>query len=143
MKVLVAYDGSLNSKDALKYGMDKAGESGGELTALHVFNSAMFIDYGAGPRAEEKARKESEQIVEEMKRLAEKIDWKMKVKAVMEEGYPEDEIVKYAGLHNCELIVCPARYGKIAKKAPCPVVLVPSHEQKKDAVLLPSYAAMR
>ena len=45
MKVLVAYDGTLQAKDALKYGVEKVKENGGELVALHVFNSNMFVDY--------------------------------------------------------------------------------------------------
>ncbi len=39
MKIMVAYDGTLQAKEALVYGMDKAREKGGEVVALHVFNN--------------------------------------------------------------------------------------------------------
>ena len=44
MKIMVAYDGTLQGKDALVYGMQKAREKGGEVVALHVFNSPLFAD---------------------------------------------------------------------------------------------------
>ena len=59
MKILALYDGTIQSKTALRYGIKKAKEKGGELLVLHVFQSSLFIDYDAGPRAEEIARGES------------------------------------------------------------------------------------
>jgi len=56
MKIMVAYDGTLQAKEALVYGMDKAREKGGEVVALHVFNSGMFVDYDASVDAESLAK---------------------------------------------------------------------------------------
>ena len=63
MKIMVAYDGTLQAKEALVYGMDKAREKGGEVVALHVFNSSMFIDYDATVDAQGAARAEAAQFI--------------------------------------------------------------------------------
>lgn len=54
MRILVAYDGSLNSRVALKYGLEKTKEKGARLIALHVFDSRMFIDYWSAPGTDKK-----------------------------------------------------------------------------------------
>jgi hypothetical protein len=59
MKILTIYDGTLQSKAALRYGLRKAKEKAGELIVLQVFQSSLFVDYDAGPRAEEIARAET------------------------------------------------------------------------------------
>ena len=56
MKILMIYDGTLQSKTALTYGIGKVRERGGELIVLQVFQSSLFVDYDAGPMAEERAR---------------------------------------------------------------------------------------
>ena len=55
MKILTIYDGTLQSKTALTYGINKVRERGGELIVLQVFQSSLFVDYDAGPMAEERA----------------------------------------------------------------------------------------
>ena len=67
MKVLVAYDGTLQAKDALRHGVQKVKEVGGEVVALHVFNSNLFVDYDVFG-AEEAARLESMRLAAEAKR---------------------------------------------------------------------------
>jgi len=47
MKIMVAYDGTLQAKEALVYGIEKARTKGGEVIALQVFNSPLFVDYDA------------------------------------------------------------------------------------------------
>ena len=56
MKLLIVYDGTINSKSALKYGLGKLRQEGGRAVVLHVFESNMFVGYGAGPNAEDHAR---------------------------------------------------------------------------------------
>ncbi len=58
MKMLVAYDGTLNSREALCFGLAKAKETGARLAVLSVFDSGQFVDYGAGPNAVEAARRQ-------------------------------------------------------------------------------------
>ena len=110
MKILVAYDGSINSQTALKYGIGKVREVGGSLFAIHVFNSDMFIDYGAGPKAEEMARKESARYVEDAKRIIAETGNGIDVRLFSAEGNPEDEIIKFAGAEETDLVIVPPRY---------------------------------
>jgi nucleotide-binding universal stress UspA family protein len=126
MKALVAYDGSLNSKTSLKYGMQKVKERGGELVVLHVFNRNMFIDYDAGPGAEQLARIESARHVEEARRILEGArDTKSSI--VIEEGDPAEEIIRLAGVENVDIIFSPPGFKSIVKRAPCAVSIIPGY----------------
>lgn len=116
MKVLVAYDGTLQSKEALRYGMQKVRETGGEVIALHVFNSNLFIDYDSQPWAAEVARKESLQYVEDAKRLVAESGAGLCVSIATEEGDPEEEIIRYARERNIDVLLCPPRYKTIIKR---------------------------
>ena len=84
-KVLVAYDGTLQSKEALRYGMQRVRETGGEVIALHVFNSNIFIDYDSLPWTQEAARKESARHVEDARRLVEQAGGGIRVRIATEE----------------------------------------------------------
>ena len=66
MKVLVEYDGTLQAKEALKYGVEKVKEKGGEVVAFQVFNSSMFVDYDVFG-AEDEGRAEALRFAEEAK----------------------------------------------------------------------------
>jgi nucleotide-binding universal stress UspA family protein len=127
MKILVAYDGSLNSQTALKYGIRKVKEVGGSLFALHVFNSSMFIDYDAGPNAVEMARKESSRYVEDARRIIAETGADIHAKVFMEEGNPGEEIVSFARTETIDLIIAPPRYKAIVKNASCPVSIIPGN----------------
>lgn len=127
MKILIAFDGSLNSQTALKYGLEKVKEKGGRLTALHVFNSSMFIDYDAHPGAEEIARREALRYVEDARRIVSESGADSYTKVIMREGNPEEEIEEYAREENMDLIISPPRYKSLAKKSPCPVSIIPGH----------------
>ena len=72
MKIMVAYDGTLQAKEALAYGMDKAREKGGEVVALHVFNNGLFVDYDATIGAQGAARAEAAQFIDEAKTIISK-----------------------------------------------------------------------
>lgn len=115
-KVLVAYDGTLQSKEALRYGMQRARETGDEVIALHVFNSNIFIDYDSLPWTQEVARKESAQHVEDARRLVEKAGGGLRVRIATEEGDPEEEIIRYAQEKNVDILLCPPRYKRIIKR---------------------------
>ena len=116
MKVLVAYDGTLQSKDALRYGMEKVREQGGEVLALHVFNSSMFIDYDASPEAVEAARRESAAHVEAAKLLMKEEGKGVKTGLFVGEGDPEEEVIQFAEERNVDLLLCPPRYRSVVKR---------------------------
>lgn len=116
MKVLVAYDGTLQSKDALRYGLEKAREKGGEVLALHIFNSGMFIDYEISPRALEAAKRESAAQVEDVKLLIKEEGAGVKTRIFVGEGDPEDEVIRLAKERNVDVLLCPPRYRSVIKK---------------------------
>ncbi len=113
MKVLVAYDGTLQAKKALKYGVEKVRENGGEVVALHVFDTNLFIGYDSLPWAIDRARREAMQFVEEGRELASRIGDGVRVRFEVLEGDPEDEILDYATRRRSEVLLCPPRYSRI------------------------------
>jgi len=127
MKILVSYDGSINSQTALKYGLRKVGETGGSLSAIHVFNSNMFIDYGAGPNAEEMARKESSGYVADAKRIIAEAGPEIDARLFTAEGNPTEEITKFARSEMADLIIVPPRHKAVVKNAPCSVSVIPGN----------------
>lgn len=116
MKVLVAYDGTLQSKEALKYGLERVRERGGEVIALHVFNTCMFVGYDSQPWALDHAKKESAQYMQEARKIADETAPGVRVRFATEEGDPEEEIINYALERNADLLLCPPRYRGIIKR---------------------------
>jgi nucleotide-binding universal stress UspA family protein len=125
MKILVAYDGTIHAKKALKYGIDKLMISGGDMTVLQVFDSSLFVDYDAGPRAEELARSEwAQQREDAMKIVSEKAAG-VPVKFVVEEGNALEKIAAQVSSERPDLVLAPTRYKEIATSLTCPVTIVP------------------
>lgn len=129
MKILVAYDGTLNAKTALKYGIDKAGEGrgGGAVTVVGVFKSAMFVDYGAGPRAEEVARGEFMARMKEAEAVAAQAPAGVRAEVLAEVAESEEEAAGLAESMGAGLVLAPAGLRALARLAPCPVCLVPGN----------------
>lgn len=126
MKILSIYDGTIQSKTALLYGIRKAKEQGGELVILQVFQSSLFVDYDAGPKAEEIARAEAArhlQDAETIIRNAESQD--IIVRTMSAEGDTVEEALRVAQEERVNLILTSPRYKAIARNAACPVCLVP------------------
>ena len=116
MKIMVAYDGTMQAKEALVYGMDKAREKGGEVVALHVFNSKLFIDYDAHVDAEALARKESARFVEEAKALIREKSNGIRASLFTTEGNPEEEVVRFARENKVDALLCPPKFKSIINK---------------------------
>ena len=112
MKVLVAYDGTLQSKDALRYGVEKVKENGGELVALHVFNSNQYIDYDVFG-AEEAGRAASMRSVSEAKKILAETGKGVRTRVIVEEGNPEEETMNFARENNVDLLLCSPSYKRI------------------------------
>lgn len=126
MKILTIYDGTLQSKNALQYGLRKAIATKGEIVVLQVFQSSLFVDYDAGPRAEEIARAEAarhrrdaETIIKE----AERSD--LRVRLLSEEGDAVEEALRIIAAEKVDLVLASPRYKAIARKASCPVHIMP------------------
>ena len=114
MKVLVAYDGTLQAKDALRHGVQKVKEVGGEVVALHVFNSNLFIDYDVFG-AEEAARLEAMRFAAEAKRILAEIGDGVKSRVIVTEGDPEEETMNFAREYNVDLLLCSPGYKSIIR----------------------------
>ena len=116
MKIMVAYDGTLQAKEALVYGMEKVREKGGEVVALHVFNNNMFIDYDASVDAESIARRESAQFIEEAKSLIRQKGKGLTVSLFTMDGNPEEEVISFAKAKKVDVLLCPPKFKTIINK---------------------------
>jgi len=116
MKIMVAYDGTLQAKEALVYGMEKAREKGGEVVALHVFNNRMFIDYDANVDAEAMARLEAARFVEEAKALIREKGAGVRTSLFTTDGNPEEEMISFAKGKNVDVLLCPSKFKTIINK---------------------------
>lgn len=126
MKILTVYDGTLHSKTALLYGLRKAKDKGGEVLVLQVFQSNLFLDYDAGPRAEEIARAEAARHRRDADTLIHAAGLQgVPVRALFGEGDTVGETLRVAGAEKPDLILAAPRYKAIAKKASCPVYIMP------------------
>jgi nucleotide-binding universal stress UspA family protein len=125
MNIVVVYDGTVHAKTALRYGIRKAKEGGGRILVLHVFNNALFIDYGAGPNAEKAARDEAARHFEEAKKIVHEEGAGIAVRLIEAEGQPEELITGYARDEKADLILAPPAFHSIGKRSPCPVSIIP------------------
>lgn len=116
MKIMVAYDGTLQAKEALAYGMDKVRAKGGEVVALHVFNSPMFADYDATVNTRDAARAEAVRLVEEAKTIIHEKGAGVKASLYSTEGNPEQEIINFAKTEHVDVLLCPPKFKYIISK---------------------------
>jgi len=114
MRVLVAYDGTMQTKDALRYGAQKVWENGGLLVALHVFNSNMFIDYDVFG-AEDTGHAEAMRFAEEARQILGETGRDIRARLIVTEGNPEEETINYARENYMDLLLCPPCYKSIIR----------------------------
>ncbi len=124
MKILVAYDGTLNAKKALYYGIGKVRKQGGELILLQVFDRALFVDYDAGPRAEELARQEAGRHLGEARRIVAE-QGVSAVRFIEEDGQAERVILDRIASDRPDLVLVPPRYRAVSERSPRPVFVIP------------------
>ncbi len=124
MNILVAYDGTLNAKKALLYGIDKIRKEGGELSVLQVFDRTLFVDYDAGPLAEQLARREAAQRLNEAKGIAAD-NGVAQVQFVEKEGPAEEVTIEHIAAARPDLVLAPPRYRSLAWLCSRPVRIIP------------------
>jgi nucleotide-binding universal stress UspA family protein len=115
MKIMVAYDGTLQAKEALVCGMDKVREKGGEVVALHVFNKQLFVDYDVMD-AEAMARRESARFVEEAKAIIHEKSNGVRASLFTTEGDPEEAMISFAWEKQADVMLCPPGFKGIINK---------------------------
>jgi hypothetical protein len=125
MKIISIYDGTLQAKKALNFGIHRVRESGGELILLQVFDMSAFIDYDAGPRAEEMVRAEMARHLDWAKRHLQENAAGLSVRFITEEGDTIARAVHYAEAEDVDLLLAPPRFQSVRKAVSCPVRLIP------------------
>jgi len=116
MKIMVAYDGTLQAKEALAYGLEKARTKGGEVMALYVFNSDLFIDYDASMGAAAAARREAEGYIAEAKSIIREKGNGVTAHLYSAEGNPEQEVIQFAREQKVDVLLCPPKFRTIIRK---------------------------
>ena len=116
MKIMVAYDGTLQAKEALVYGIEKARTKGGEVIALQVFNSPLFVDYDATVNAQDAARAEASRFMEEAKEIIREKAKGVKASFYSGEGNPEVEVISFAKAEQVDVLLCPPKFKTIISK---------------------------
>jgi len=116
MKIMVAYDGTLQAKEALVYGIEKARTKGGEVIALQVFNSPLFVDYDATVNARDMARAEASRFMEEAKEIIREKAKGVKASFYSGEGNPEVEVISFAKAEQVDVLLCPPKFKTIISK---------------------------
>lgn len=134
MKILVAYDGTLSAREALHYGIHRAGMTGGKLFVLNVFNHHLFIDY-EGIGAEEKARSVSEGHIAEAKKILAESAKGIESKVYSVDGLPEEEILRFAREERVDLILASRQYHGVLRSAPCSATVVPHRGEALEKAL--------
>lgn len=125
MKIIVVYDGTVHAKRAFKYGISQCAENGGEVLLLSVFDQGLFVDYDAGLTAQDRARQEFMQQVQEAKALARDARPEVSVRFITEDGDPDTLAARLAETEEADLILAPPRRKGLAKTAPVPVQIIP------------------
>jgi len=141
MKVLLAYDGSLQAKKILREMVHKNRESRDRLLVLHVFNSGLFVDYDAIPGIEEMGRRESSRSIAEARQIILDAGARIYARIVEKDGVPEREIIKYVETEGIDTLICPKRfmsvmrhvkkYSRLEAEVPAASALCTRHEGTK------------
>ena len=137
MKIIVAYDGSEQSKKALNKAIELAAKSGNELTLLTVTEPVCPVSIHEKDCAvlDERFRKETDEILEKVKKDIEKEP--ISITTEVRTGRPDEEIVKFSKEKEADLIVIGShgRHGamkfllgsvsmRVADNAVCSVLIV-------------------
>lgn len=116
MRVTVSYDGTLQSKEALRFAIGQAREKGAALSVLHVFNSGLFVDYEAGLNAIDFAKRQSRAYLDEAKAIIGSEGKGVNVGVYTVEGDPEEELLSFAQSQKTDFIVCTPSLKSVIKK---------------------------
>ncbi|HII80606.1 MAG TPA: universal stress protein [Methanosarcina sp.] len=104
--IVIATDGSENTRRAISYGIEIAKLSGAAVHALYVVNSSPIISENWTIGRENIyniIRSEGEKAVSEIKKIGEASG--VEVREVILDGYPSNEIMDFAENNNIDLIV--------------------------------------
>ena len=104
--IVIATDGSENTQRAISYGIELAKLSGAAVYALHVvdISSTVSENWTVGKKTIHKMMKSGgEGFLSKIRKIGE--DSEVKVREVLLDGHPSDEIINFAKNNNIDLIV--------------------------------------
>jgi len=104
--IVIATDGSENSKKAISYGIGIAKLSGATVHTLYVVDTSAFSSIpmdGGWEEMYEVLKKEGEKAVSEVRELGEASG--VNVRDVILEGHPSSEIITFAENNDADIIV--------------------------------------
>ncbi len=104
--ILIATDGSENTRRAISYGIEIAKLSGATVYALYVVNTPSTISENWTACKEtiyKIMRSDGEKAVSKIKKIGEASG--VEVREVVLDGYPSNEIIDFAANNNIDLIV--------------------------------------
>lgn len=116
MKILVAYDGSLNAKEALRHGIEKARERNAEVIALHVFNRDILPFYDSLPGISDRFERDVARVVGEAEAIMRAEGTGVRSRIIQYEGSPEDVILSFAREEEVDFLLCPSTFKSLSKK---------------------------
>lgn len=108
-KILIATDGSENTKKAISYGLEIARISGAKVYTLYVVDMSSFFSMSMDPmdpgyhEMYNYLQKEGEEATREVKEAGNAAG--IEVEEIVAEGHPSNEIINYAKDNNIDLIV--------------------------------------
>lgn len=117
MKVMVAYNGSPDAQTALAYGLNKAHDMGGELIVFHTLRESSFLDmYGILPPTDDAFQRI---LLVKKDTLTHRSGRKIVTTFVFAVVDSCDDILRYAGQAQADLIVVPPELEELLEKACC------------------------
>lgn len=119
MKVLVIYDGSQDAEAALKYGMQRARTSGGQLIAFHTARRSSFHSDDEHACKAGEPLMDSFRNIKTVKQFAGSNGGIVTVGMAVAHGENRDEILAFADTLEVDLIVAPPEFETLVQKACC------------------------
>jgi hypothetical protein len=116
MKILVAYDGTLSSKDVLRHGLKKVHDNAGEVIVLHVFNRELLQYYDATPQVEDKLRSDFNLAAAEAESIIRQEGTGVRASIVQFDGSPERDLLRYAEEARVDMVLYPKTFTSLVKR---------------------------
>lgn len=135
MRILVAYDGTLNAKDVVRYGLYRAKATGGDLKILHMFDSGALSDF-EGFDIYEAFKNEAALHLTELRKIIDESEVAKRVELISCEGGLERELLDYAEEGRFDLILVPQKFAAIAQESLSRVVVVPRDYSRFKVLLV-------
>lgn len=119
VKILVVYDGSDDSKAALKYGMQKVHATGGELIAFHVHQRHVFHSDDIRPGTSGKTIHDALHGLNTVRTFVNARGNAVTLRIAVAVLLDRQEILNFAGRLDVDLIVASQDFESLMHKACC------------------------